>query len=83
MSEGMTPERLEELQARVLAEMLETSEAQELIEEIWRLRGSLDEVRRHLGEIMEMTISSDQRRRVADALRHVRVALRAEGEEGT
>jgi len=78
MSEGMTPERLEELQARALAEMMEMSEAQELIEEIWRLRGSLDEVRRHLGEIMEMTLSTDQRRRVADAMRHVRVALRAE-----
>lgn len=80
MSDGLTPERIEELESRVLSELLEQSEGIELVEEIWRLRAALEDVRRDLGGIMEMSLTTEQRHVVAQALVRIRRVLGTEGE---
>lgn len=78
--EAVAVERVEELQARILAELLEPQEALELVEELWRLRGVLEEVRRDLGEVMESSPNSAQRAQIAGIVRRIRATLRGGAE---
>ncbi|MDQ3388559.1 MAG: hypothetical protein M3483_03555 [Gemmatimonadota bacterium] len=73
--DGLAPERIEELESRVLSEMLEQGEGIELVEEIWRLRAAMEEVRRDLGEIMEITQAAEPRRLLAQSLAKIRGML--------
>lgn len=78
--EAVALERMEELQARILSELLEPQEALELVEEVWRLRGVLEEVRRDLGEVMESSPNSAQRAQIAGIVRRIRATLQSGAE---